>query len=181
MPDLRDETTWVTLELTRSGEQLVAEGLLDRQIRRDLGVEDDHPIFIPSVIMDRGGTRTSYHLMEGYVFVASGLSEVQYFALESKHYVEQVMSTRQGPHRMRTLHTIPNSKIQQMRRNLVEMVTSGIGAGTHVRICEGQYRNLDGKVIGVEDSNAHVRVTLRSLDMVATVPRIFLEELPEEE
>ena len=176
MPDYRDATTWVTIELTKAGEILANEGLLEAQLRRDLGLNEDYPIFVPCVVISRGGTTTVFHLMEGYVFVASGLPDVDFYKLEDLSYINQIMSTKQGPYRMRTLHVVSNNQVKAMRARLIEQVTSNIQVGACVVIKEGQYRNLDGRVIGIEGDNAHVRVTLRSLDFVASVPRIFLEE-----
>lgn len=180
MPDQRDATTWVTIELTKTGEILASEGLLEAQLRRDLDLDEGHPVFVPCIVISRGGVNTVFHLMEGYVFVAAGLPDVAYFALENQPYVNQIMSTKQGPYRMRTLHVITDAQVGAMRDRLHEQVASNIKVGAQVKICEGQYRNLDGKVVGVEGDNAHVRVKLRSLDFVASVPRIFLEEQPEE-
>lgn len=174
--DRRDETTWVAVELAKAGEVLASEGTLERHLRRDLDLDDSHPIFIPTVVVCRAGVTMTFHLMEGYAFVASGLQDVDYFALEQTSYVEQVMSTVQGPHKMRTLHVISNAQIEAMRKKLTEMVSAQIPVGSKVTVTDGRFRNLDGVVVGVEDIHAHVRITLRSLDLVTTIPRMFLQE-----
>ena len=174
--DLRDEITWVAIELTHAGELQVVEGTLETSLRNDLRVGDDHPIFIPVTLFRRDGRVVPVHLMEGYAFVGSGLDEVDYYALENQIYVQQVMSTFTGIHKLRCLSVISNAQVEAMRLRLKEMATAEIPLHAHVMISDGTYRGLDGAVIGLGADNAYVRITLRSLDVVATVPRIFLEE-----
>lgn len=180
MGDHRDDLTWVTVELTRHGEALVEEGLLESVLRKDLRVDEDHPIFIPTTLFQRDGRVIPISLMEGYAFVATGLDEMDYFRLEEQQYVSRIMSTRQGPHKMRYLSVVSNTHIEAMRRKLREMVTTEIPLGTEVSIREGRFRGLEGRVVGMDEANAFVRITLRSLDLVATVPRVFLEKMQEE-
>jgi len=174
--DLRDELTWVAIELTRSGENKAVGGTLEPVLRRDLQLGDDHPIFIPVALFRRDGKVTPIHLMQGYCFVASGLDEVAYFALEEHQYVEQVLSTREGQHKLRYLSVIADAQVRAMRLKLRQMVTAEIPMHGIVSIVDGPYGGLEGRVIGLDEANGFVRITLRSLDVVATVPRIFLEE-----
>jgi transcription antitermination factor NusG len=172
--DQRDEQTWVTVELTHLGEAKVVEGTIEASLRRDLGVDEDHPIFIPCALYQGDGRHTTIHLMEGYIFVASGLPETAYFRLEQQPYVAQVMST-QVRGSLRVLSVITDTHIREMKAKLREMVTSEIPVGAQVRIQEGTYRNLIGRVTGIDNGSAFVHIRLRSLEVVATVPRIFLE------
>lgn len=176
MGDLRDELTWVAIELARTGEQFALEGTLDRHLRRDLRVDEDHPVFIPIALFRRDGRVTPIHLMEGYAFVGSGLEDVVYYALENQQYINQVMTTRTGKHQFRYLSVITNAQVEAMRTKLREMVTAEIPVHVIVNIIDGPYCGLEGYVMGIDESNAFIRIKMRSLDVVATVPRIFLEE-----
>jgi len=176
--DLRDDTTWVAIELTPFGEAKVTEGFLEVALRRDLGVDDDHAIFIPCSLYRKDGKVVTIHLMEGYVFVASGLPETAYFNLERQPYVHKVMSTQSGPHRMRVLSVITDKHILEMRAKLRKLTSSEIPVGAEVMVLDGTYRHLSGRVTGMDDENAYIHIRLRSLEVVATVPRIFLEEEP---
>lgn len=175
MADLRDNITWIAVELTHLGEVKVTDGSIEASLRRDLQVDQDHPLFIPCALYRREGRVTTIHLMEGYVFVASGLPDTRYFGLERQPYVNQVMSSKSGIHRMRTLSVITDAHIQEMMAKLQEMVSSEISVGAEVIVLEGTYRHLTGKVTGLDEHNAFVHIRLRSLEVVATVPRIFLE------
>jgi len=175
--DQRDERSWVAIELARPGELYAIEGTLDQHLRRDLKVEEDHPIFVPVALFRREGRITPIHLMEGYAFVGSGLDDVVYFSLEQQIYINQVMSTRSGKHKFRYLSVISNSQVEAMQLKLREMVSAEIPLASHVRILDGPYRGLEGGVLGLDDDNGFVHITLRSLDVVATIPRIFLEEV----
>ena len=173
--DRRDAPTWIAIELTKFGEQKIEEGTLADAIRRDLNAEANHGVFVPAVTYTKGRRAITIHLMEGYVFVASGLDETAYFALERKPYVAQVLSTLTGNRRMRTLSVIPDSQIREMKRQLRQMAASDIIMGAKVKVTEGTYRALEGIVVGLDDDHAAVKIELRSLKVLAFIPRLFLD------
>ena len=146
--DLRDEPTWVVVELTRAGDVKAAEGKLDALLRRDLGVGPDFPIFIPYALFSKGGRKVSIRLVDGYVFLGSDLPEVRYFRLESLPFVESILSTRSG-RGMRVLQTIPNSHVEELRERLRRELSVSIEEGSNVRVVRGNYANLTGRVIDV--------------------------------
>lgn len=173
-PDQRDSRTWVIIELTRAGEAKVEDGSLADAIRKALAVDETHSVFVPSLTYMAGNRRTTVHLMEGYAFVESGLPEVRYYRLEhSCPYVKKVLTSK-GPSGMRVLSVIPEEGVQDMRRQLAQQVSCDVVAGTQVTVTEGVYNNLDGEVIGVAGEDAHVRFQLRSIDIITTIPRVFL-------
>lgn len=174
MADHRDALTWVAIELTSHGENQLDEGTLEATLRRDLKSGPDHPIFIPAASYTRGNQNVTIHLMEGYVFVATGLGDVAYFRLEQLAYVERVL-TQEGPRSLRYVSVIQDSHIDQMRYRLRTMVTAEIALGAFVLILDGNYRQLEGQVIGLEEEFAYIRISLRSLELVVTVPRMFLD------
>ena len=173
--DKRDGRTWVVIELTRAGDLKKEDGTLAATLIQALGAPKDFPIFIPAVVYSRGGRRVAIHLMEGYVFVATGLPEIAYFALErDKQYVRRVLSVV-GPAGIRVMSVVHNDKIEEMRRKLKDQVASDIMEGMRVRITEGVYSALEGEVLDVEDEEAHVRILLRSIDLIVRVPKMFLD------
>jgi len=174
--DHRDEATWIAVELSKQGEDRVEDGTLVQVLQRDLESEG-HPIFVPAVSYSKAGRRITLHLLEGYVFVASGLPETRYFRLEQKPYINQVMSTRGGPHQMRTLSVIDNDYIESLRDQLRGMVASDIEAGDRVQVLDGRYRTLEGVVVGTYKDMAYVRIKLRALHSIATIPKVFLESI----
>ena len=174
--DQRDETTWVAVELTRAGELKVEDGTLAATLLRDLGVEPDHPIFIPSKTYNKGGRTITVHLMEGYCFLASGLPEVDYFKLERKPYVASVISTRSGPHGMRVLSVVTDREVRRLRRQLQAQLASDIEEGNRVKVLRGKFKGLEGEVLSLLDKkHAWVKFQLRSLCRVTPIPRAFLE------
>jgi len=165
----------VALELTHLGEERIQEGTLESVLRSDLGVDADFPIFIPAATYTKGSRLITVLLMEGYAFLASGLEETKYFELERRPYVSQVMSTQSGTHRFRTLTTVPNKTVEDLRLRLREMVTLNLEVGDQVKAVEGTYRNLVGTVQDVTPEHAYVSFQLRSIELVAAIPRMFLE------
>jgi len=178
--DHRDAPTWIILELSPQGESRLEDGTLERSIRNDLGVDKDFPIFIPATSYTKGNKTITLRLMEGYVFVASGLPETSYFALEQKVYIAQVMSSNPGPYRIRVLSTVSDAHVSDLKRQLQQMIASDISVMDKVLVTEGSYRTLEGVVLGLHGDKAFVKINLRSMEIIATIPRMFLEVLESE-
>jgi len=170
--DLRDDLTWVVIELSRVGEQHVAQGTIEKMLRNALDLPADHQVFIPAITYVRGGERVVNKLMEGYVFVASGLPETHYIALEDQPFVRKVLraSNRGFP----VLSVIPNAAVEDMRQQLRTMVADDILVGMKVRVTQGTFTHLDGEVIDIDKDNAQVYIALRSYKVIRTIPRMFL-------
>ena len=170
MADQRDETTWATIELTKLGERKAHEGTLEPSLRALLSVDSSFPVFVPYATYIKGGRTVSVRLIEGYAFVATGLSEVTYFRLERSPLVARVFSSRQR-NGMRVLHTLPNGEVEAMRTQLAESMGADLEVGARVRITGGNYRELEGVVVDLYEKKAAVQVSFRSLTSIAVVPR----------
>jgi len=177
--DQRDSRTWIAVELTPLGEAKVEDGSLAGSLRADLGVDESFPVFIPAVTFSKGNRKVTIHLLEGYVFVPSGLTETTYFGLERKPYIGRVMSSQTGPHKIRTPSVIPDSRVAEMRGQLRKMVASDIEVGEQVRVTEGTYRSLEGQVVGMDPGGeaAFIHVRLRSLERITLIPLVMLETI----
>lgn len=174
--DQRDALTWVVVELTRAGEALVEDGTLAQALRDAVGADRDHPVFVPSTVYTRGGRRTAITLMEGYAFIATGLPDTCYFAMEREcPLVRQVLSMGGDDDDLRVLSTLPNSNIEEMRAQLRQQVSTDLDVGMQVVVTEGVYENLDAEVMGFEDDDAVVSIELRSIKIITKLPRVFLE------
>lgn len=165
------------LELTRTGESRVDEGTLAPALRDALDAPKDHPVFIPSVTYLRGGHRVTVHLMEGYAFVASGLPETRYFALERESpHVKKVLATR-SPKSIPVLSVVGDRDIDDMRNRLREVLAADIEEGMRVNITQGTYAKLDGLVLDVDEEEAQVLIEMRSFKVIRSIPRVFLEPM----
>lgn len=178
--DRRDDQTWVVIELARAGEIALEDGTLSDRLRSDLDVEPDWSIFIPAATYTRTGKRITVHLVEGYVFVAAGLPETRYYALEDKSpLVRQILSVP-GPKGMRVLATIPQADVEGMQAQLRAQVATDITEGMKVRVTEGIYSSLEGRVLDVGSEDAQVLISLRSIQIIKAIPRVFLEPVDSE-
>ena len=175
--DQRDALTWVTLELTPEGEEMVRAGTLPKVLRESLGVADDFPVFIPAATYIKGGTQVTILLMEGYAFIGTGLEDTAYFALERRPEVAQVLSAEIGRWKLRTPLTVPDSRIAELRQKLQDQTAIGVAVGDSVKVLHGRFRYLEGVVQGINGDLAFVGITLRSLEVIAGIPRSFLEIL----
>lgn len=176
--DQRDETTWATLELTKAGELKAVEGKLAASLRSLLGVDEAFPVFVPYASYTKGGRTVSVRLIEGYAFVATGLSEIKYFGLERSALVAKVFSISQNG--LRVLHTLPNANVVEMRARLAESMSADLEIGSRVRITGGNYRDLEGVVVDLYDKKVAVRVEFRSLTSIAVIPRNLAVFSPDE-
>lgn len=180
--DSRDDLTWVALDLSPAGENKVEDGSLESFLRYELRLSDDHPIFIPAITYERSHGPVTIQLMQGYAFVASGLPEVNYFALEKTPYVTQVVS-KPGAYDMRTLSVIPNKEIRDLRCQLRKMTVTDLDPGDFVKVVEGKYSGLVMQVLDTQSRDSVIvkSIGFRSLDLVLTLPRIFLALCDESE
>jgi hypothetical protein len=176
VPDARDRTTWVALELTKHGDKLVEEGSFEREIRKLLGISPQWPVFIPAKAYIKKGRRVTVHLMEGYAFVASGLEEIAYFRLDQTKFIEGVMATKDS-RGLKVLATISDDRIKDLRRRLSEEVASDLAPGMLVFVNDGIYTQLEGTVLDTEGDYAVVRFALRSLEVISKVPKVFLDAM----
>lgn len=155
------------------------DGTLAAAIQHDLGVQKDFPIFIPYAPYTKNVKNVSV-LIEGYAFVATGLSETRYFALENKQLVSKVLSSK-GPHGIRVLHTIANHRVVEMQRQLRQLVSSDVEEGMVVRITGGCYARIEGTVVDVYEDKVAIRIPLRSIDVIAVVSKSHLNLNPDED
>lgn len=167
--DNRDETTWATLELTKPGEARAIEGNLEKSIRSLLGVDETFKVFVPYASYTKGGRTVSVRLIEGYAFVATGLPEVRYFALEKSPLVARVFSS--SIRGLRVIHTLPNKEVEGMKARLAESLSSDLEVGARVRVTGGNYRDLEGVVVDMYDHRVAVKIEFRSLISITVLPK----------
>ncbi len=175
--DRRDEQTWVTVELTHSGQQRVEEGLLEDDIVEALDAPWHWPVFVPARTYVRGGRKVTVHLFEGYAFIGTGYEENRYFSLErgrSAKYFKKIMST-DTLRGIRVLHTVDNSKIEEWRQLLHEEVNNDIQEGMRAVVTEGKLTNLEVLVLDVDGEFANIMLELRSTHCITRVPKYFLD------
>lgn len=172
--DKRDETTWVALELTRAGELKAIDGKLASWLRRELAVSEDFPIFVPYTSYKKGGRNVSIRLIEGYAFVATGLPETKYFQLESRALINSVLSSR-GRNGIRILQALPNNRIVDLQTQLREILQADLEIGQWVRVAGGNYSGIEGEVVDVYEDTVAIRIRLRSLDVIAAIPKTLVD------
>lgn len=171
--DNRDECTWVVYELTSAGERLASEGQLESYIREALPLPEDYAVFIPYLAFQYGNRFSVFNVMEGYCFVAAGLDDRVYLsAVHDSPYLRSVLSAEMKGRTV--LMTVPDSKVEELRDRLGQMVAVEIEEDMLVEIVRGQYRGLEGRVVSLTDEMAHVLIELRTLRTIRTIPRFAL-------
>jgi transcription antitermination factor NusG len=171
--DLRDNTTWVVLELTPLGEMRAEEGTLPKLLRQTLRVESDFPVFIPCVTYNKGKERIVLNMMEGYAFIASGLTEGEYINLgHNCPYVHRAMFSVQNG--IPIMNTIADPALEELRIGLKNMVAVELDVGMRVEVIEGPYSNMIGDILSMTPEVALVYIKLRSLRAIRSIPRVVL-------
>jgi transcription antitermination factor NusG len=167
----------VVLELTSKGEFLVREGTLERHLRRHLGVDEDHPIFIPLHTYKKGGREIQLEGIQGYVFIASGLMDYTYFSLENQDYTRSILSISNDKYR--TITTLPDSSVQHIRDKIRDEISTDLEEGMFIRVILGDYIALEGEIIGFDGEKALVEVGMRSIHAIVPIPRICCDPIKE--
>lgn len=171
--DQRDKTTWVVLELTALGEMRAEEGTLPKLLREALKTDEDFEVFVPCVTYNRGNERIVLNMMEGYAFVANGLSEGSYIDLgHTCPYVQRAMFSHQN--KMPVLNTITDAALEELRLGLKNMVAVELEVGMGVEVVEGPYSNMLGRIVSMTEEMAHVYIELRSLRAIRAIPKMVL-------
>jgi len=174
--DERDDVTWVVFELTGAGERFAAEGQIEGHLRAVLGSEVD--IFVPYLTCSYNGRVSVFNVMEGYVFVTSGLDERVYMSVAYESpYLKSVLHKVRGT--TPVLMTVSDSKVRELQDKLGEMVAVEISEGMRVEVYRGICKGLIGQVVALDTKMAHVLIELRTLKTIRTIPRYAL--LPREE
>jgi hypothetical protein len=78
---------------------------------------------------------------------------------------------------MRVLQVVSKAHVEDMKAQMRKLVSSDITRFEKVNVVDGQYKGLDGTVLDFEGDYGFVQITLRSLNVIATIPRIFLESV----
>jgi len=173
--DERDAPTWVVLELTRAGERLIEEGRLDYVLRQHLQCPPEHPIFIPTVVYnsDDPNDRIVLSATEGYVFIASGLSERSLFQLEGLPFVKKVMTSRDPATGLRVCMVVSDRDLQQIRLQLSKLISSTLTPDMEVSIIHGHLTGMRGKIVSddSESDSVDIYIELRSLRLIRRIPK----------
>lgn len=168
---------WATLQLPYS-EERVSESLMLGSLT---GILPGLEVFFPILrYQDRRGEYI-YSLFDGYVFVRGLEYEcADYLSLSRSPYVHQVLAYSTGSGRTLVSYT-PDSKVEEMRQQLRDMIPSGFDVGSLVLVTDGVYKDLKGKVIGIDGENILVEIymPMASLTKLTTIPLMFLAEYKE--
>ena len=175
--DDRDLISWVAVELSPIGESKLEDGSIERIIRKTIKLDECHPIFIPKATYQEDDETISLHLLDGYVFIQSGLPEVTYFKLEYTPYVTKVLS-RVGSSGVRALSVVPDRIINDMRDQISCLSVNDLRKGDVVTVVDGMYKGLDVSVMEICSDQALVRTHgLRSIDIVTSIPIGYLSNV----
>lgn len=169
----RRPNSWAIVELTRMGERKAEDGSLDVALRDALSLPPDHPVFVPSKTYTAGGRRVTVHLMEGYAFVGSDGRDLRQPSRVDQPYVKRLL-TAPAPSGGRVLSVVPDTTIQGMEADLAKHVGEDVAIGSTVTITKGLYARMEGQVVDILDTgDILVRFQMRSIDLIASVPRSF--------
>lgn len=170
---------WVVLELSHHGEKKTPNELLSL-VQEEVG--DDVEVFIPSVTFSRRDSTMTICLMEGYFFIEAAMPPSSYYALEELAYIQRVLT--QDDAGSRYLYYVDDATINDLKSKLQKQAARDIKVGDYVRVCEGAYSELTGKILEVfsdrKRASVHV-VDLQSMKVIVELPFQFFEPIDEED
>ena len=170
--DVRDARTWVTFELTRLGEKAAITGDLFKYLVGLFGASRDQ-VFIPYKVCVCDGKTTVFNALEGYCFVEYVLTAGDYInAITDSPFIRSVLHSRVGY--VQTLHTLPDSRIEEIRQELNVMTASSVVPGDRVLISSGTYAGVTGEVLEVLEDSVCLHIKLRSFHAVKVLPKFAI-------
>jgi transcription antitermination factor NusG len=176
--DIRDEKTWLVLELTHLGEKTAVTGELENHLKDLFGLSSGQ-VFIPYKICICDGKKTLLNVMEGYCFVEYALDSRDYIVgVRGSAYLKSILHSKIGY--SYSLHTIPNSHIQELKEKLNEMASSSLNIGDRVVILRGIYEGVEGEILSLQEETACVVIRMRSLEAVRVLPKYALSPVDSE-
>lgn len=132
-------------------------------------------VFLPVNVTLQGGVYKTHSLLSGYAFVRRDNPKASYYTrLANTKLVETVLTRRVGE---RTeLALIKGSEVRKLYTRVKIEADPSILEGDKVCITSGTYKDVDAEVLCdmPETGEVQVRVKMRSLDTILTLPRSFM-------
>lgn len=170
--DVRDEKTWLVFELSHLGEKSAVTGELEKHLKDLFGLKSGQ-VFIPYKIVVCDGRKTLLNVMEGYCFAEYALDSRDYIVgVKGSPYLKNILHSKIGY--SYSLHTIPNSHIQELKEKLNEMASSSLAVGDRVVILRGVYEGIEGEILSLQEETACIVIRMRSLQAVRVLPKYVL-------
>tara|TARA_B100000900_G_scaffold347155_1_gene312223 strand:- start:83 stop:616 length:534 start_codon:yes stop_codon:yes gene_type:complete len=168
----KDGKTWVVVQLNDFGEVLAERGELERKIKKIIPGKE---IFIPYSRVEFKGRTSKLSVIEGYIFIESGLPETEYFALSDEPYIEDVLHT--ASRRGMNLNTIRDEDVEKLKDNLQKLIVADLELGMKVSVNSGVYKGVEGEVVGFSEDkkSAFVYIELRTLKAIRAIPTYILD------
>ena len=171
-------SSWVGLELTQRGESEKDIQILVDIIKRNLG-DPELEIFVPIYYENEEFFEKNVSLFSGYFFIrhAKGLP---YHKLKETKYFEGIVCN----YATNEPDLIPNSQIESLVSKFESLIeqSSQIKVGQTVRLLDGLYKSLTGKVTRVikKEKLCIIKITsLKSRNITISAP--FMSVLVEED
>lgn len=73
------------------------------------------------------------------------------------------------------MSVLPDRKIEEIRNNMRSLQAEALPIGSRVLIVDGTFSALTGELVALEGDTFFVHIVLRSLNIIATVPRNMVE------
>lgn len=159
---------WLILELKEKAEGEDPD-LIRSSIRRRI---KDAEVFIPALVTKTGDETVIRYLVEGYAFIKRTRADDIYLKLRDSTYVETIVSTGSK------FSTVGDKEIDHFRSQ-IEGGKPEVAISDKVIVTAGVYESIEGTVQQgpSDDDTVQIFITLRSMQMLATVPRACLRRV----
>jgi transcription antitermination factor NusG len=136
----------------------------------------DVEFFIPKHHEEMGSYISTNTLFDGYVFVKDSEDVRDHIPNIKESRFFQGILKQAGK-----ISTVDSHIIGGLRKKLKNSLKKKFKTGTNVKILDGIFQNLVGKVISTEDNGRIVNIQIRcmSREIIAPVPTTCVEEIQE--
>jgi transcription antitermination factor NusG len=170
---MSNKDSWVVMEFSPKGEAEALQGTLVKRIMSITPISKED-IFIPLI---RGGRKPLW-LMEGYLFIKSGYSTNDYYALKRDYLVSKILSEIDTKTGLISKGVVPNKELQEMIKK-ADNLGGSYKVGDWVEIKAGELSGFEGEVVDVwhDGTLRHytILIKMRSVEVLTKVDCLSLE------
>jgi len=121
-----------------------------------------------------------FSIFNGYIFIKMDRKKLNSSLkdLENSDFVDKVL--RETPHENSKITSISNSIVEGYKKDLFESFEEGFQENQIVKIVNGMYKNLIGKIVCIyPDDVCSVQIELYSTSMLVKIPFMNMDKLME--
>jgi transcription antitermination factor NusG len=167
---------WVIVQLTPTGEREKRIPLIVKSVHQILKKKLD--VFVPAISQTVRDDSQTMFFMDGYIFIKYE-ENVPYLRLQDTMYFNSVLCTGGGRNPQYSL--LQDFQLEPLRKGMNDLKQVSFKVGQKIKVIEGNYKNLIGRVSLVFEDKKHVQIAidLASKKLLMEFPTTYLTKVHE--